>query len=30
MDTQVIEILGRNRLVNELLQAGLEVAHSLA
>ncbi|HLV97679.1 MAG TPA: hypothetical protein VKT82_03285 [Ktedonobacterales bacterium] len=26
MDTQVIEILGRNRLVNELLQAGLEVA----
>ena len=26
MDTQVIEIVGRNRLVNELLQAGLEVA----
>lgn len=26
MDTQTIEILGRNRLVNELLVAGLEVA----
>jgi hypothetical protein len=26
MDTQVIEIIGRNRLVNELLRAGLEVA----
>ena len=26
MDTQTIEIIGRNRLVNELLQAGLEVA----
>ena len=26
MDTQVIEILGRNRLVDELLLAGLEVA----
>jgi hypothetical protein len=26
MDTQAIEIIGRNRLVNELLQAGLEVA----
>jgi hypothetical protein len=26
MDTQMIEILGRNHLVNELLRAGLEVA----
>ena len=26
MDTQTIEILGRNRLVDELLMAGLEVA----
>ena len=26
MDTQVIELLGRNRLVSELLRAGLEVA----
>lgn len=26
MDTQTIEIMGRNRLVNELLVAGLEVA----
>lgn len=26
MDTQTIEILGRNRLINELLVAGLEVA----
>ena len=26
MDTQVIEIIGRNWLVNELVQAGLEVA----
>src|SRR5690348_6901400 len=26
MDTQTIEIIGRNRLVNELLAAGLEVA----
>jgi hypothetical protein len=26
MDTQVVEIIGRNRLVNELLRAGLEVA----
>ncbi len=26
MDTQVIEVLGRNRLVNELLKAGIEVA----
>ena len=26
MDTQVIELLGRNRLTNELLRAGLEVA----
>lgn len=26
MDTQTIELLGRNRLVNELLVAGLEVA----
>ena len=29
MDTQTIEILGRNRLVNELLVAGLEVAMPL-
>ena len=26
LDTQVIELLGRNRLVSELLRAGLEVA----
>ncbi len=26
LDTQVIEIMGRNRLVNELLAAGIEVA----
>jgi hypothetical protein len=26
MDTQLIEIVGRNRLVNELLRSGLEVA----
>src|SRR5262245_36602159 len=26
VDTQVIELLGRNRLVDELLRAGLEVA----
>jgi hypothetical protein len=25
-DTQVVEVLGRNRLVNELLLAGVEVA----
>jgi hypothetical protein len=29
MDTQKIEIIGRNRLVNELLEAGLEVAEPL-
>ena len=29
MDTQTIEILGRNRLVDELLVAGLEVAMPL-
>ncbi len=29
MDTQKIEIIGRNRLVNELLEAGLEVAMPL-
>ncbi|MBN1885820.1 MAG: hypothetical protein JW876_09910 [Candidatus Krumholzibacteriota bacterium] len=26
MDTQVIELLGRNRIIDELLRAGLEVA----
>lgn len=26
MDTQVVELLGRNRLIDELLRAGLEVA----
>ena len=26
MDTQMIEIMGRNRLIDELLRAGLEVA----
>jgi len=26
MDTQTIEILGRNRLVTELISAGIEVA----
>jgi hypothetical protein len=26
MDTQVIELLGRNRLISELLRAGLEIA----
>ena len=26
MDSQVVEVLGRNRLVSDLLQAGLEVA----
>ncbi len=26
MDTQTIEIIGRNRLINELLEAGMEVA----
>lgn len=26
MDSQIIELLGRNRLVDELLRAGLEVA----
>ncbi len=26
MDTQVIEIIGRNRLIDELLRAGLEIA----
>jgi hypothetical protein len=26
MDTQVVELLGRNRLISELLRAGLEVA----
>ena len=26
MDSQVVEMLGRNRLVSDLLQAGLEVA----
>lgn len=29
MDTQKIEIIGRNRLVNELLEAGFEVAEPL-
>ena len=29
MDTQTIELLGRHRLANELLQAGLEVASPL-
>lgn len=29
MDTQTLEIIGRNRLVNELLRAGLEVATPL-
>ncbi|HEY2417019.1 MAG TPA: hypothetical protein VGH84_03810 [Steroidobacteraceae bacterium] len=29
MDTQTIEILGRNRLIDELLMAGLEVAEPL-
>lgn len=29
MDTQTLEIIGRNRLVNELLQAGLEIATPL-
>ncbi len=26
MDTQVVELLGRNKLVSDLLRAGLEVA----
>jgi predicted methyltransferase MtxX (methanogen marker protein 4) len=29
MDSQTVEIIGRNRLVNELLAAGLEVATPL-
>ena len=29
LDTQSIEILGRNRLINELIGAGIEVAQPL-
>ncbi len=29
MDTQSIEILGRNRLINELIEAGIEVAQPI-